>query len=266
MSDPKTPGETEDFLDVEDASEAGTGDDESLVDPNEDQDDAVDEQSDDEAGDGSAKDDAGADDRQAGQATEVKGPSRRERRVLQALEKAERAETEARALRERLAVIEAQAQQRQTQADEAREQEQLALMPPEQQMQYLLKKQEQKFGNEILRLRFETADANDKAAFETVCARNSAAAAVRKQVEEVLANERRGGSNPKREVVLRYILGDLALERAARAAGKQTRNGQAKRQAETVRAPSTSSTVSRETRAPNDSAAARAKRLRDVQI
>jgi hypothetical protein len=109
-------------------------------------------------------------------------------------------------------------------------------------------------------------DSADKTAFEGLAARNPVAAKLRDQVEERLAEMRRGGTTAPRETVLRWVIGDRALANAGRAKGKATKRADANRTNQTTRPGSGRGDTAGEGRTNNDSAAARRKRLDGMNI
>ncbi|HEY1858668.1 hypothetical protein [Acidocella sp.] len=118
------------------------------------------------------------------------------------------------------------------QAEERRQR--IALMSPDERTDFLLQEQREQFNRQLGGMQYQTADAIDQGAFDRLCERRAITEELRDTVEATLALWRTQGNNPKREVVLKYILGERALERAARAKGKQTRRADAQRQRQTV--------------------------------
>ena len=116
-------------------------------------------------------------------------------------ERAERAEREAQELRDRLAQQETDAMQR---ARLAREQE-LAEMDPTERR--LLQAE-----NEARQARFEAQDGRDRAAFDSLVARNPHLGKLAQDVEKELSLARRNGQYPTREAVAKFILGNRAFE------------------------------------------------------
>lgn len=168
----------------------------------------------------------------------------------------------------RLAEIERERQGRQT-ADEVRlENERIALMAPEERLEHLLKRQEAQTRTQIGALQFQMQDATDRSAFESLCARNPAFETVRDDVERQLSETRRGGGNTTREVMATYLIGQRAIQAAAKGGkAKQAAKGAARVAAGRVAAPAGRSDA-RGTggKTGGDSAAARAKRLEGQQI
>jgi hypothetical protein len=159
-------------------------------------------------------------------------PPRRERGG-RANERIRQLNRERNELRERLARLEGQVSVHQapqqpqvSQAElDRQEAEQLQLMSPDQQARYFSQKTERAVSQALLQHQVQTADQIDRLAFDRFCERYPAAERLTRQVEDVLAGERRAGRNPSRETVVKYLLGDELLKRGTRAAGEQRRTG-----------------------------------------
>lgn len=235
-------------------------------DPAADEDDALDGDGSGEAVDDGEEDLAGEDEGQAGAADQVKPLPRAQRRVVEAVKAANAAKAEAAELRTRLNALEQAQAGRQTAQQEIEERERVALMSPDERTEFLVKKVEQNFGRQISQLQFQSADSADKTAFDGLCARNKAFAAVQDRVEELLAQERRAGSNPRREVVAKYLIGELAIQRASRAVNKQTKDGQSQIRRQTAKPGGGARSDIGGGQGRTSDKAARAKRLENQQI
>lgn len=211
--------------------------------------------------------DDGVGDDEARQRQNVRQPSRAERRVQSAVREAKEAKEEAGRIRQELADIRAgqdQNRQRESQADRA---QRLALMEPEERTDFLLSEQRQQQSGEIARLRFEMADRDDRADFRADCANNPVLAKYKDKVEEVLATERRAGrQGPSRAIIAKYLIGEEAINKATRASGKQRAAAGRTVERQTARPGAGRSDSGRGDRAPKDDRAARAERLKDVNI
>jgi hypothetical protein len=194
----------------------------------------------------------------------VRRPSRAERRVETALREAREAKAELARLRETQTHSQSREQQ---EREAAQERERLANMDPEQRLEYRILKQEQAHRQEMQQLQFTMQDSADKTAFEGLCARNPVAQRLQGEVEDRLAEMRRGGTTAPRETVLRWVIGDRALANATRAKGRATKRAETNRVAQTTRPGSGRGDVAGETRrATGDSREARAKRLEGLNI
>lgn len=138
-------------------------------------------------------------------------------------------------LEQQLRDVQADRGRQSQQETERQEQERLALMTDAERFEYYRNKDRQEFGRQLAGLQFQMADSADRTAFEAKAARLPAFAAVADEVETLLANERRQGRNPARETVATYLIGQKAIERAARANGKQGRQAAAGRQRQQAR-------------------------------
>lgn len=175
-------------------------------------------------------------------------------------ERAERAE-------QRLAEIERDRQGRQTLEEQRLEAERIALMPPEEKFDHLLRRQEERTRQEVGALRFQMQDAGDRVAFESRCARVPAMEAVRDEVERQIAELRRGGGNTTRETLATYLIGKRAIESAGRLKSKQAAKGAANIQRQTARPVQGSGGVpAGDRRGGGDDRSARAKRLENQEI
>lgn len=185
-------------------------------------------------------------------------------RLRQRARDAEEAKVRAEA---RLAEIERERHGRQT-ADEKRlEAERIALMPPEEKTDYLLQQQERRFEARFGALQFQQADASDRIAFESLCARTPAMAAVRDEVDRQLGDLRRSGGNTTRETLAVYLIGKRAIDNAGRSKAKQQKRGEANIQRQTARPSNAGGSVpSGDRRSGGDERAQRAKRLDGVEI
>lgn len=134
-------------------------------------------------------------------------------------------------LREELDRLRAQtAQPRTPQETPAQRQTRLDAMDPWEREAYLREEQEARHRNDIAQIRFETADAADRTAFESECARNPTASKLKAEVEQRLADMRRNGTNAPRGTVLRFIIGDRALANAGKVKGRQQKTAEQNRQ------------------------------------
>lgn len=195
----------------------------------------------------------------------VRQPSRGERRIQAAL-KAAREANERAERAERLVTEATRTRQEQNRETVEQRRDRLAMMDPDDRVQYLLHEQGQKFEGELAAIRFQTADSADRTAFEGLCARNPAAGKLKAQVETYLADMRRNGTNAPRETVLRYVIGDRALANAGKATGKAQRRADDNRVRQQARPGAARSDTGGESRRGGSEAQQRAKRLEDIEI
>ncbi len=217
-------------------------------------------------------DDAGEDEGQAGKPDEVAAKPRSAATIAvqEAKRAAKEAKAEAEATRRELAELRQAAQGRQSAEDKRLEQERFALMAPEEQTTYLLKKQEQEFNGRFAQLEYRQWDSADRTAFEGLCSRNAAFDAVRDDVERQAEQMRRAGQQvPERKVLATYFIGQRAIERATKGGKtKQANKGRENVQRQQARPVGGRSDVAggRERSGGGDEKSSRAKRLSDLQI
>lgn len=103
-------------------------------------------------------------------------------------------------------------------APESPEQEQarLALMTPEERIDYKLDKAARLNQQQLQNMHFQTSDQSDKLSYQTKAATDARYAKYADEVEAKLAEARRTGGNPQREVVLKYLLGEKLLASQAK--------------------------------------------------
>lgn len=121
-------------------------------------------------------------------------------------------------LKEQLAATQREIQEFRAQQQRAQSQEkeptadEMALWAPEQRMQYTLDKATRATQSQLQQMQFQMADTADKANFQTIVANNPIAKKYAGEVEAKLAEARKTGGNPPREVVLAFLLGQKALQ------------------------------------------------------
>lgn len=279
------PEDEDDFVDGPDdeaeSSEADAGGDDGL-DPDEDLGDdgqAEGGQGDEPAG---RKDPLGSDEGTPRQGpVEVRQPSRAERRFQELSRRAKEAEEkaaryereaqEARFIRERNQGPDLQAQiaqRRREELERLREEARIS-QDPTAYLDAQRRHDREDFDARIGALQAQQIDSGDRAAFDRMCDRNPAVAAIRDKVEAEIANLRRQGGNAGREAVAYYLLGQAAVQRAGAAKTRQSKraaNGIEREAARPVRSRSDLPSGGRRESRGGDERAARAKRLEDVQI
>lgn len=243
------------------------------LDPNEDGADAGDDESDVETGDDSAEDDAGTDEGQEGRPAPVRGRGERDygrlrqerREAVDRVRNLERELAEARASRGHTPPDQSAARERQDRRD--RELEAARLRGPEDFTDTRLRHQQEDFDARLGQLQIATLDASDRSAFQTLCARNSVIDGLSDAVEQRLSDLRRQGGNAPRETIAKFLLGERAMQRAARAKGKQGKRGaqEIERERTKVRRGG-GSDLQRGTQRGGDEKSKREDRLKDLQI
>lgn len=194
-------------------------DDAELPGPNDGEDDA------DGTEDDGAESDDGAEGDEGDAAVAPEEPAPRQRRAARteepdrfsALEaRVEAAERVAREAEARLAARESAAPVETPEQEAAK----LALMTPEQIIDYKVDKALGRFKQTNERAQVATANAADKASFDTLIMGNQTFRKLAGEVERRHSEMMRAGTYPKREVVLMYLLGERALK-MAQESGKQ---------------------------------------------
>jgi hypothetical protein len=103
---------------------------------------------------------------------------------------------------------------------QARRTAHLATLTEAGRLEFLQQESEQRVTSRLAQIEFNSYDANDKASFQGLCARNPVVAAMEDEVEKTLKEYRANGQNATREAVVKYLLGEKALAKAGRAKTK----------------------------------------------
>lgn len=158
----------------------------------------------------------------AGEARQV---SRAERRFQALSNQAKSADERAQRLERELQEFRAERQRQQAQEKEPT-QEEMALWSTDQIVQYKLDRATGKFNQTLQRMHFDSMEANDKTAFESLCTTDARAKKYSAEVEQKLVDLRMQGQNAPRAQVLRWIIGDKLLTQAPKEVQKQRQRGQ----------------------------------------
>lgn len=162
-------------------------------------------------------------------------PSRAARRIQTLTEKVRRLEEERRQPPPQPAYDFA-AEQRRRQAEEAAEEERVLLTgDPAAIARHYSEKSTREVRQQLGALAQQTADANDRAAFDRECDRNPMVARMRRDVERELETARRNGHHPTRDAIVNYLLGKKIRERAPGAQTRQQRRADGDRQRQRTR-------------------------------
>lgn len=204
-----------------------------------------------------------ADDSDDGESEEVAAkPSRGETRFQRLANEAKAAREEAAATRRELDEFRRSQQNgRQQQETEEQEQRRLALMTPEERIEYRLEKAERRHQSQVQMLSFQNDDRADKMEFAAQAAANPVYARHKDEVERRLGELRAKGQNVSREALLKYIVGEKAL---AGAGNKKPAQQAAKRVAAERVAPGSSKGDTASSRGRGEPSLA--KRLENVPI
>ena len=127
-----------------------------------------------------------------------------------------------------LAEVRAEIQRMRQPPAETPEQEQarLALMEPDQRVQYTLDKALRTQAQQFSRMQAQMSDQTDKSTFMALAAPDSLLKSVAQEVEQELARVRSMGQNVDREALANYLLGKRLRERSPKAAAAQRRAGE----------------------------------------
>lgn len=142
----------------------------------------------------------------------------------------------------------------------------LERLDPDQRTEFLLAEQRGQTIGAIQALEFRMADTADKTAFDALCDRNPSAAKLKGEVETQLAAMRANNTTAPRETILRYLIGDRALQRAPQAKGRAEKKAAENKARQTARPVQGRSDVARDTGRRGSEQQARAKRLEGVKI
>ena len=94
-------------------------------------------------------------------------------------------------------------------------------MTPQEVMQEDLREAKDGFTQQITQMQWQNAETADRTAFQAKCASNPLYAKYAPKVEGKLAELRTRGINSEREVLLKYLIGEAALDRMSSKEGKR---------------------------------------------
>lgn len=215
---------------------------------------------------GSAEGD-GADAQEGQVDGEPRRPSRGEVRfqklsqtAKEATERAANAEKRAQEMEARLARLE---QPRQEQP-RGKSPEELALMTPDELINYRLGEATKGFEQKLGAIQWATYEQSDRAAFASLAANDTVAARLAPKVEERLRELRSQGQNVDRERLLTYLIGEEVRAKGSAARQKQQGDGQRRIAKQTVRSGGQQRSDTQSTRGRMSEAEAREKRLENI--
>lgn len=192
---------------------------------------------------------------------------RREREVLRAKEDARTAREAAdRATRE-LNDYRRQMEESRRREDPAIEEARVALMNPDQKLDYWRNKDRQEADRKFQALQLQVVDSSDRAVFNSKYSANPVFSKYSDRVEAALREVRARGGNTDRETVLKYLVGEDAMSKVGKAKTEQTNRGRENIQRQTTR-PGTgrSDQVGTQRRGGLSEREQRAKRLEGVNL
>ena len=148
-------------------------------------------------------------------------PSRRDTRIQTLADEARQAKQELAETRRRLDDLSRQMTQPRVQAESPEQRaSRFALMTPQEQMSETLRESEQRTVALVQQVQMQSADAADRAAFQSRAAVDPLYAKWGPKVEGKLAELRARGNNVERDVLLKFMIGEAALERRGSTVGK----------------------------------------------
>lgn len=191
-------------------------------------------------------------------------PSRRDTRIQTLAEEARQAKSELAETRRRLDELSRQMTQPRVQAESPEQRAaRFALMTPQEQMAETLRESEQRTAALVQQVQMQSSDAADRAAFQSRAAVDPLYAKWGPKVEGKLAELRARGSNVEREVLLKFMIGEAALERRTSKEGKaEVRQAQRRVQSQRTRPTNSGSDTASQRRQQTSLE----RRLEDVQI
>lgn len=257
------------FRPDDEAGAGGTPEDERIpVDLTDDEDagDPVDEPGDEAEDD--APDDAGEDEGEVAAAPEQRQQvSRRERQVSELRRARQELAEQNATLTRQLEELRRNPPQPQQYEDPRAEAERLALMSPEDRIQYTVDKSLQRHAQQQQIITNQLLDQSDRAAFEARAVNNPIAKKLAPEVERRLGELRSRGQNLPRDVVLTYIVGEKALAQMGKGKDKTAvRERQRQQQARPANGRGDTSGDRRARRSGDSDVAALERRLENVPI
>ena len=161
-------------------------------------------------------------------------PSRAETRFQRLANEAKEAREESARVRREL--DEFKASQRQQAQQETPDQiaQRMALMTPEERLEYKLDQAERRNGQQMANMQFQMQDSGDKSAFHALCASDPTAARYKDRVESKLTELRSQGQNVSREALFTFMFGQDVRAKSGQAKAKQGKDGERRIQRQKV--------------------------------
>lgn len=219
--------------------------------------DPADELDEDDAPEPEDTEDEPSDEDEPVEAQPARQASRGENRVATAAKIAAEAKREAAELRARIAAMEA-AQSQPARESQAQRQERLAQMEPWERTEYLT-------NERLAAIEWSANERADKMAFQLTCQMDPVANKLKDEVERELAALRARGQNVDRDTMLTFLLGQRARANASRATGRTKKVATNRREQQAAR-PGAARSDAALSGQRGATAAARDKRLSDIQI
>jgi hypothetical protein len=121
-------------------------------------------------------------------------------------------------------------------AQEQAERDRLALMTPDERAAYLIDRNERQTTDRIAQAERRVAARMDRSEFRALMAEKPNLSRYEAEVERRFEETFKGGGFVERSTILRWAIGDAMMKQAPKAADKQRRQADARRQRETTRA------------------------------
>lgn len=183
-------------------------------------------------------------------------PTRGQRRFQALSEEVKAARAEAAAARQEAEQLR---QTRQSQDLARQEEERLALMSPEERIEY-------RVNQRLARVELNSWSASDAVTFEGLANRNPAVAALKDEVEAMFQQRLAAGAPVDRTTIATFLIGQKALAKAPRARAAGKRAEQAGRERNAVRPSSGRGDLAPASRRGGNEAEARRRRLENMEI
>lgn len=193
--------------------------------------------------------------------------SREEGRVATLARETKEAKAQTAKLENEMAALRLQVQQNQA-PRETQDQfnARIAQMEPWERTEYLRQLDSQATNAKLTKIEFDAWDRGDKLSYDALANREPIAAKLKDDVEKLVLERRAAGQNVDRETVLKFLIGERALANKGRATGKAQRTATANRDRQTARPGNGRADAQTGDRRGGNDAAARAKRLADIEI
>ena len=191
-------------------------------------------------------------------------PSRSESRIRSLTEESRQAKQELAETRRRLDELSRQmAQPRPQQETVAQRAERFSMMTPQEQIAETLRESEQRHAASMNQMQMQMLDTADRTAFQARAASDPLYAKWGPKVEGKLAEMRAKGQNVERDVLLKFMIGEAALERrSSKEAKTEVRQAQRRVNAQRTRPTNSGS----DTQAQRRTGSSVERRLENVQI
>ena len=175
----------------------------------------------------------GTDAEEEGEVVEAR-PSRAETRFQRLANEAKEAREEASRVRRELDEFKSSQRQQAQQESPDQVAQRLALMTPEERLEYKLDQAERRNSQTMANMQFQMQDSGDKSAFHALCASDPTAARYKDRVEAELTRLRSQGQNVNREALFTFMFGQDIRSKSGSAKAKQGKDGERRIQRQRV--------------------------------